>query len=63
MKVIVRYAQVVSITNVPTLPLTHPEEKIIEAPDWVKVGWYHVEDMWIPPESQRNDCQDERSRR
>jgi len=56
MRVILRYAQVVSITNVPTLPLVHPEEEIVEAPEFVKVGWYWVEEYgWIPPESQRRE--------
>jgi len=54
MRVILRYAQVVSITNVPTLPLVHPEEEIVEAPDVVGVGWYRVGNAWIPPEKERN---------
>jgi len=55
MKVILRYAQVVSTTNVPTLPLIHPEEEIVDAPEGVEVGWYRVGRDWIPPESQRNE--------
>jgi hypothetical protein len=57
MRVVLRYAQVVSVTNVPTLPFILPnEEEIVDAPEGVGLGWYRVNgDTWIPPESQRNE--------
>ena len=54
MKVILRYAQVVEVDHVPFLPLIHPEEEIMDAPEGVGKGWYYVDGgRWIPPESQR----------
>ena len=52
MKVILRYAQVVEVDHVPFLPLTHPEEEIIDAPEGVEKGWYYVDGgkRWIRPE-------------
>jgi len=56
MKVILRYAQVVSLVRGQILPLNHREEEIVDAPDFVEVGWYLAEGYgWIPPESQRKE--------
>jgi hypothetical protein len=54
MQVVLRYAQVVSIDPKKVLPLLKHEEEVVEAPDYVRVGWYRIKgDGWIPPESQR----------
>lgn len=54
MKVLLRYAQVISIVDEPILPLFHPEEELIEAPEMVRVGWCRVEGNWVPPESEQD---------
>jgi hypothetical protein len=55
MQVVLRYEQVVA-TNLKVIQslLKQGNEIVVEAPDYVKVGWYHIfGDQWIPPESQR----------
>jgi hypothetical protein len=56
MRVILRDNRVVSLSTSTTqylLPLV--EEEVVDAPQDVKLGWYRVGGLWIPPAAQRNE--------